>query len=120
MFKADKDKLRFSLLPWKSLTEVVRVFEHGARKYSVDGWKTVPGGRERYTEAIGRHFAAIMCGEKVDEDGLNHLACIAANAMIVLALTPAETAAVKPKLKHELRGSLLHPVRDYANADSSD
>ena len=82
--KDDKGKIRFSLIPWKSLREVVKIFEHGATKYGDDNWKTVPQPKTRYMNALLRHATATMEGERTDEDGLDHLACIAANALILL------------------------------------
>lgn len=82
--KDDKGKLRFSLLPWGSVREVVKIFEHGAEKYGSDNWKTVQDPENRYLNALMRHTVATAEGEKVDADGLDHLACIAANALILL------------------------------------
>lgn len=75
-----------SVLPWETLWEIIRVFEVGARKYSVHGWKTVPNAQAVYKRALYRHVIRYASGEKSDEEGLPHLACIAANAMILLAI----------------------------------
>jgi hypothetical protein len=88
--KHDKGKLRYSLLPWRSLAWVVKVLEHGAEKYAPDGWKTVPDARARYHESLLRHIAAIQEGEVLDSgpkgSGLPHLAHVACNALYLLWL----------------------------------
>jgi hypothetical protein len=73
--KHDKEKPRPSLL-FRSLNKAVHgvlaVLEFGAKKYAVDNWKKVE--QDRYKEALGRHYLAIMAGEKNDpESGLPHI-----------------------------------------------
>lgn len=74
--KDDSDKLRWDLLPWKAMEEVVSVLTFGARKYSDNGWKKVPHLRKRYRAAALRHLAsAFGWREMVDsESGKSHLA----------------------------------------------
>lgn len=82
--KHDDGKLRWSLIPWDALEEVVRVLEHGARKYGAHNWRLV--APERYREALLRHVAAWAQGGVIDRDsGLPHLAHVAANAFFLLA-----------------------------------
>lgn len=76
--KFDNDKRQWDLLPWKELEEVVKVLEHGAKKYSPDNWKYVKPV-SRYTEALLRHVIAYAQDEKIDPvdkggSGLSHLA----------------------------------------------
>ncbi len=73
--KFDKDKIRYSLLPWDAIRSVVEVLEYGAKKYSVANWQKVPGARDRYFDAAQRHLIAWYLGENNDpESGLPHLA----------------------------------------------
>lgn len=73
--KHDGNKWRFSLLPWKALSQVVAVLEFGAIKYAPDNWQKVDNHRERYFNASQRHIMAWWQGEKNDsESGLHHLA----------------------------------------------
>ena len=73
--KFDGDKLRYSLLPWIAIKEVVKVLEFGAQKYDVDNWQLVPNGKDRYWDAAIRHLTAYKEGEKLDpESNLHHLA----------------------------------------------
>ena len=87
--KHDLQKPRWSLLPWRALSAVVAVLEHGARKYSPGGWMAViggAGGEQRYADALERHLVAWRLGERVDPDsGLPTLALVATNALFLLA-----------------------------------
>jgi hypothetical protein len=64
--KYDSDKLRYSLIPWISLKEVVKVLEFGAKKYSVNNWQKIEP--HRYKDAAMRHLVAIMEDEWLDEE----------------------------------------------------
>lgn len=73
--KADSTKPRFSLLPWASVLEVVKVLEFGAAKYAEDNWQKVPDASRRYFDAAMRHMVAWREGETLDpESGFHHLA----------------------------------------------
>lgn len=74
-----------ALLPL-NLESVVRVFEHGARKYAPDNWRgaaeDLPAFRREYLSAICRHLFA---GETTDpESGLPHQAHAATGALMIL------------------------------------
>lgn len=72
--KYDNNKLDYTLLPFESLQEVVKVLMFGAKKYSRDNWQQVKP-KERYIQAAFRHLIAYAMGEKLDpESGINHLA----------------------------------------------
>lgn len=81
--KYDSDKLRFSLIPWNALKEVVKVLEFGAKKYAVDNWKQIEP--QRYKDAAMRHLVAIMDDEWLDEESqLPHAAhCICCLLFII-------------------------------------
>ena len=73
--KHDAGKLRWSLLPFRSLEPVVRVLMAGSRKYADDNWKVVPNSPSRYLDACFRHLTAHAMGEPLDpETGEPHLA----------------------------------------------
>lgn len=62
-----------------------------------NGWRSVPDGQQRYTDAMLRHWLADPCGLSPDPDsGLAHAAHLAWNALARLELMLAE------KRKHEL------------------
>ena len=73
--KFDQGKPDFTLLPWDSLAEVVKVLQYGCEKYERDNWKHVPDAFQRYEAAGLRHRVARLNGEAVDpESGFSHLA----------------------------------------------
>ncbi len=73
--KYDNDKPQWTLLPFKSVTQVVEVLTYGAKKYAPDNWKKVPNARQRYIDAAFRHMSAYAAGEKLDDEtGKSHLA----------------------------------------------
>lgn len=73
--KDDKDKLRFDLLPFEQVAEVVAVLTTGAKRYGDDNWKFVPRAEQRYLAAALRHIFAAATGERSDpDDGYSHLA----------------------------------------------
>lgn len=82
--KFDDGKLRWNLLPWKQVEEVVKVLQHGSKKYSDDNWKTVSEAKRRYSDALLRHAIAYMKGETHDEDNQPHLASVICNALFLL------------------------------------
>jgi len=70
-----------------ALEQVGWVGTHGAKKYSDNGWLSVPNGQERYKDALYRHLIAYERGENVDKDSeLLHLAHLAWNALGILEL----------------------------------
>jgi hypothetical protein len=81
--KHDSDKLRYSLLPWNALKEVVKVLEFGASKYSVNNWQKIEP--QRYKDAAMRHLVAILEGKWLDEESqLPHAAhCICCLLFII-------------------------------------
>lgn len=84
--KYDSDKPRFSLLPEGTMLEIVKVLEHGAKKYGKDNWRSLDNFDERYYNAIMRHLEAWRNGEKIDPDsGLPHLAHIGCSVLFLLS-----------------------------------
>lgn len=87
-----KNRLGLVLLGFsRALEEVGRVGTYGAAKYSDSGWKEVPYGVSRYTDAMLRHLCAEGRGEERDlESGLLHAAQVAWNALARLDLMLGE------------------------------
>lgn len=79
-------KSRWSLLPFKTLEEVVKAFMAGAEKYEDDNWmQNVMEHPRDYVDALMRHFAEYMDNVSKDKDsGLHPLAHLCANALILL------------------------------------
>lgn len=85
--KFDQGKLRYDLVPWAGLDEVVRVLGHGAEKYGPENWRNVPRLEDRYPAAALRHLSRYLQGERDDpESGLNHLAHAVCSLLFVLAI----------------------------------
>ena len=86
--KLDKGKsqvVRYVLRYFPNALEAVaRVSEYGATKYTEMGWRSVPDGYVRYSEALGRHLLADP--NELDESGLDHDAQIAWNALARLEI----------------------------------
>jgi hypothetical protein len=73
--KYDEGKLRWDLLMWREMQQVVKVLQYGANKYDDENWKYVDRARERYFSACLRHITTWWQGEQNDaETGLSHLA----------------------------------------------
>lgn len=78
--KADKGKLRITLVPRQIIRDIAAVRGFGTEKYKdPDNWKRVE--KERYRDAVCRHLLAYLDDPKsVDEEsGLPHLAHLATN-----------------------------------------
>jgi len=88
--KLDAGKLRPSLVLGgfaQALKAVVKVGTDGANKYTDNGWREVPNGFARYSDAKCRHALAWDTGETHDKDtGSLHLAHEAWNALARLEL----------------------------------
>lgn len=87
--KMDEGKPRFGMVLGgfsRALTEVTHVGTFGAIKYSDNGWRDVPNGITRYTDAMLRHWFA-EDKETIDQDsGMLHAAQVAWNALARLEL----------------------------------
>jgi len=85
--KDDNGKPRWDLLPWKAIAGLVSVLTFGAKKYSPNGWRTVPNAKSRYTAALLRHLYCIQNGELLDkESGLRHIDHLLCNAAFLAEL----------------------------------
>jgi hypothetical protein len=91
--KYDEGKLRWGLLPWSSVEDVVRVLMYGAEKYEDNSWQRVENGQERYLDALTRHLVEIQKGHVTDsESGLSHMSHVACNALFLLYLMEQDQA----------------------------
>jgi hypothetical protein len=71
----------------RAIEAVAAVSTFGAIKYDWAGWKSVPDGIERYSDALMRHLLAESKGDRHDPDsGLLHAAHSAWNMLAVLEL----------------------------------
>lgn len=66
----------------RAIQAIAFVSAFGATKYAWEGWRHVPDGLNRYSDAMVRHLIAEATGETVDSDsGLLHAAHAAWNAL---------------------------------------
>jgi len=79
-----KPEMNLMLSFSNALLAVGEVATFGRKKYSKDGWLSVPNAKDRYTAALLRH---LMSDSEVDEgSGLRHAAHTAWNALAILEL----------------------------------
>lgn len=85
---AGKPRLSLVLLGFPhALTLVGEVGTYGAKKYTDNGWVSVPNGIERYSDAMLRHLLEEAIGPDIDrESELLHAAHVAWNALARLEL----------------------------------
>lgn len=96
------DKLKWSLVDFKSLEDMVRVLEFGAKKYDTDNWKKGLPTKE-IVESMLRHIYAYLDGEDLDpESGLPHIGHIQCNALFLSYMS-------KNKPEFDNRGSKTIP-----------
>lgn len=88
--KLDAGKNRMGLVMFgfaNALQAVGQVGTYGSKKYSDNGWRQVPDGEARYTDAMLRHLMKEAEGEEIDpESDLRHAAQVAWNALARLEL----------------------------------
>lgn len=95
--KQDEGKLRYDLLPFDAVDEVVEVLTYGINKYPKpeENWRqnSTKEDIKRYEAALLRHMSDLMQGKVIDVgtldkpgSGLPHIAHIATNALFIIAL----------------------------------
>ncbi len=92
----------------RALRAVTEVGTFGAAKYTDNGWRTVPDGPQRYTDAMLRHWLADPGGLSPDHDsGLAHAAHLTWNALarLELMLTEEERRELQAMVDEALRKS---------------
>lgn len=83
--KHDKEKLRWDLVPYRSVEETVKVVTFGAKKYAPNNWQQLENAKDRYFSALMRHLMAWWNGETHDpETGIHHLAHAGCNIWFLL------------------------------------
>lgn len=113
--KFDQDKPDWSLLPLYSLEEVVKVLDHGAKKYGRDNWRYLGAASNRYFAAAMRHLAAWQGGELKDpETGYSHLAHATCNLIFLLWWEP-NAAAVLEELLNEAEPNTAAVLEELLN-----
>lgn len=84
--KFDENKLDWSLVPWDSIEEILKVLEFGKNKYAA--WNFCANGgldHQRVLNAAFRHLIAYQKGEDIDpETGLSHISHLGCNVLFLL------------------------------------
>ena len=91
--KADKGKLRLTLVPLQIIREIAKVRMFGVAKYpktGVDGWKSIE--TQRIRDAAFRHFIAYLEDPAGldEESGLPHLSHLACNISFLCEMELAD------------------------------
>jgi hypothetical protein len=89
-----------NLIPIECLIEISKVLEHGAKKYSPNGWKTFvpPNGtpvRDWYFEKSAGHVEKLPLCKYEKESGCHHLSHAIANLMFAYWHDIQETQRLK-------------------------
>lgn len=86
--KLDAEKTDAGLLLsfGRALLAVSDIATFGAKKYTRDGWVSVPNGFDRYTAAMMRHLLQENHGPEDMDSGYLHAAHVAWNALARLEL----------------------------------
>ena len=84
--KADKGKVRPTLVTPSLVMATAHVREYGCEKYhDPENWRQVEP--QRYIDALYRHFLAFLNGEELDpESGLSHLWHMACNLSFLIEM----------------------------------
>lgn len=79
----NQGKLRWSLVDFDALEDMVKVLEFGAEKYDDHNWKKGLNTTQ-VCESLMRHLTAYLRGEDKDpESGVSHIGHIQCNAMFL-------------------------------------
>lgn len=78
----NQGKLKWSLVDFESLEDLVKVLEYGGGVYGEYNWQKGLFVKET-CESLMRHLIAFMKGQDIDESGVSHLGHIQANAMFM-------------------------------------
>lgn len=88
-----------------ALQEVIKVGTEGANKYTPNGWMSVPNAKERYTNAMLRHWLEEESGELFDNGpggiGTFHAAQVAWNALARLHFIKQQYLANQVPMNHD-------------------
>lgn len=114
----NEGKLRWGLMSWPALREVVRVLEFGAKKYAAWNWTKGLSWSDCFS-SLQRHLLAWYEGEDRDpETGLSHMAHVACNAMFLMHFILFGTGTDdRPK---ELRGDKINDERGESSTSEAD
>jgi hypothetical protein len=80
----NQGKIQWSLVHFKSIEELPKVLEFGAKKYARDNWKKGLELKE-ILDSMQRHISSVIDGQEIDEESrLHHMGHIMCNAMFYM------------------------------------
>jgi hypothetical protein len=83
--KYDKGKLRWDLVPFEQLEQIVEVYTFGAGEYGDNNWKKLKDAKRRYLAALFRHLIAHCMGVLLDDKSkCKHLAHAGWNVLALM------------------------------------
>lgn len=84
--KFDTDKIRYDLVPPRTIEMMAEVITFGAKKYKPNNWRECKD-LARYEGALMRHIQAWRLGEKNDDEtGFHHLAHAMTNLAYIMEI----------------------------------
>ena len=122
--KLDSGKLRIGLVLSafsRALKGVAKVGTFGAKKYTDDGWLSVPDGESRYWDAFWRHLIADGHESEDPEIGVCHLYPALWNLLAVMELRERrlENKAATIKKAHEIAREVVERVSQEIRGNST-
>lgn len=118
--KADKGKLRLTLVPLQIIREIAKVRMFGVAKYpktGVDGWKSIE--IQRIRDAAFRHFIAYLEDPAGldEESGLPHLSHLACNISFLCEMELADSTVVEVNISEEERQYVMDLWKKWGEHD---
>lgn len=83
VFSEDKNSIPAFLMVSSALLMVSEVGTYGANKYTPNGWKDVPDGRDRYFDALWRHLLKVASESRDQDTQMLHMAHAVWNMLAV-------------------------------------
>ena len=110
--KFDEEKIRWDLLPWDGLEEIVKVLMFGATKYGEYNWTKGMAWQRLGRAAIG-HIIDWLRGRNVDnETGISHLAHAGCCILFLLAYSVRGIGEDNRPMKNEVKNPYEPPTTE--------
>lgn len=108
----NQGKIQWSLVHFDSISELPKVLEFGAQKYSRDNWKKGLKLNE-ILDSMQRHLSSVIDGEQFDdESNLHHMGHIMCNAMFYMYNYKKQTNEQKKEEKIPIKNQPLSQNAD--------
>jgi len=85
--KYDNGKLRWDLLPLRTIKSIVTVLTYGVKKYKPNSWQNIENAEDRYYASLLRHLESYRSGTTIDKESkLPHIYHVFCNIMFLVYL----------------------------------